>query len=371
MARIVYIYTSLGNSPTPHWPWDIEKASTNPNARNLPDEGFFYMWNRLIEKKVIDSCLSVVESSKGSGQICYSDKHLCVVMPHIDHLHELLRDGDIIVPRGGFRPWPPFLEKMNKQKRGVLFYRAATHRLKWPYWDVVLDDLLDKPVRFGERLHFPFNKPIVPNLFPFRPEVKRDFDLIINASHIHDKKGQWKAINALIAYRQKFGKHLRACLPGGFYGGVETRQIQNKVRQHGLDVSIPGMVPRAALSHLFSRSKIYIHLGVAGQNDRGVMEAMSSGCPVILANTQFHAPFQYKDPRYCKVTANQHDAFVVAQEIHEMLEKWTPEWAEATAKYYQSENGVENVVLPKMEKLLNYCIRHPVDREAILKEYGV
>lgn len=365
--RIVYLFSSIHNAGVDA-PWSIRSQSKNDLALFLMTEGWHLLWQKLIERGAISGCLCVVESNRSPGRLDYGSNHYCIIMPHIDHLDALIEEGDIILARGGFRPWPPFLKRMNDQRRWVWFYRAATNRGPWPFWDVVLDDLIPKSVQGRGRLYYAFNKPIRPDLFYYR-EVPKVYDVIINASHIHDRKGQWKAINALIAYRNKYGKSLKAVMPGGFYRGFETRQIQEKVRKHGLDVEIPGMVPRDRLSEYYSQSKLYIHLGAAGQNDRGPLEAMACGCPIILGNPKFHAPFLYADKRFCTVVRNQLNPYSVAEEIQQALSRWSVEGSVAASNYFEGHNSLENAVIGQFEKLIKFCSENPVDRKALINEF--
>lgn len=374
MTRVVYLFTSLGSASHDQVAWSAKDKSNNASALSMKTEGFTYMWNKLIENKVVDEVLSVVESNRGPGSIFLGKNHTCLVIPHINQLKPLLRDNDIIVARGGFRPWPPLLKEMNDTGHWVLFYRAASNRAGWPYWDIVLDDLIDHHLcEVGQpRLHFQFNKPVPPELFFYRPEVPKKYDILINASHIHDKKGQWRAINAAIAYQKAFKENLSICLPGGWYKGTETNQIQKRIKDYGLNVAIPGMVSRLELSKLFAQSKLYIHLGGAGQNDRGALEAMACGVPVILANTQFHAPFLYKDPKFSALVKDPNNFRDVAETIRKCLKGWWhPQRASDTADYYRWANGVYEVVLPQMTKLLEYCMTHPVNRAKIMEMYGL
>lgn len=371
MSRVVYLYSSMsaeGDAP-PKFKEEKFYAS-HPLITSFHTEGFYYLWKILVERKVIDEVLVVVDSAHGKGVHWWFDNYYAKVIPHLNGLERwgILRPDDIIFARGGFRPWPPFLQRANESKKWVLFYRAASNRLKWPYWDVVIEDLTARSYNFGDRLHYRFNKPISPEIFTFTPKEDRVYDVMFHASHIHDKKGQWKGVEAALAYRKKYGKDLHAIMPGGFYGGGKTRDMYQTIRNHHLDIKVPGMVQRTDLCRLMNQSKLYLHLGVAGQNDRGNLESMRCGCQQIIGNPQFHAPFIYSNWEM-SVAIQDHSPEKVADVIHHMLEEWTPEAPAKVHEYYERENGTE-VAVSQMTCLLEWIKSHPVpDRSEILKRF--
>lgn len=366
--RVVYWFTSLGGAPTPR-DWDKGMLTRNANAAELETEGFWYLWKELLERKILDEVLIVVESARGSGSKKWGSNFGVYVIPHIDQIEEFLRPDDVIVARGGFRSWFPILGRMNESKRWVIFYRAATHRLKWPFWDIVLEDLTDKSFVLGNRLHYKFNKPIHPDIFNFRKQIQRDIDVMFHASHIHDKKGQWKCVDAAIAYKKKYGEHFIGVMPGSFYGGEETRKAFQKVNDYNLPIWMPGFIPRRDLCMWMNRCKLYIHLGVAGQNDRGNLESMLCGCQQIIGNPHFHPPFVYNNKEISSVVRN-HAPEEVATVIHDMLVAWRSDFPSKVASYYQKENGIE-VAVGQMRILFDFIKRHKIpNRELAIKELG-
>ena len=368
--RIVYLFTSLGTATLgQNVSWDPEAHSENPSAIGMETEGMFDLLMQLVKRGTIDECFFFVESNRSPGFRRYSDKAYCRVMPHMGYLEDYIQPGDVILARGGFRPWPGFLKKRNEEKKWVLFYRAATNRGGWPYWDIVLDDLIDRTradEKDGGRLHYLFHKPVREDIFFFKKE-ERDIDLIINASHIHDKKGQWKAIDALIYYKEIYGKNLKACLPGSWYGGINTLRIPFKIKSYGLDVDTPGMVSRKVLAEIYRRSRLYIHLGGAGQNDRGCLEALACGVPILLGNPVFHPKWMTNNP-YSFITPNQVNPESLAYEIHNWLSCINIEVHPQVAKFYKATNGME-VAIRDMETILNFIRDNPIaDRQKALEK---
>lgn len=364
--RLVYFFTSLGNG-TASGREHINPTS-NSSATGLETEGFWYLWKILVDRKILDEVLIVVESARSPGIRRWTENFEVRVVPHIDDSEHLLRPNDVIFARGGFRSWFPFLGRMNEAKRWVLFYRAASNRLKWPFWDIVIEDLTDKSFEFGGRLHYRFNKPIHPGIFNFRDRTVRDIDVMFHASHIHDKKGQWKCVDAAIAYRKMYGESFVAVMPGSFYGGAKTREAYDKLKLENLPIYVPGMIPRKDLTNWMNRCKLYIHLGGAGQNDRGNLESMLCGCQQIIGTPSCHPPFVYEHKGISRVVLD-HKPEIVALNIRQMLEDWEPNFPLEVADYYQKENGME-VAVGQMKVLVEFIKRYPIpNRGFALKEF--
>jgi hypothetical protein len=365
-TRVVYFYECLGNAERPI-AWDSKRDTVNKSAIGLETEGFWYLWKTLLERKILDEVLVIVESARSPGYKQWKDNYSLYVIPHINQVDEFLRPDDVLFVRSGYRTWFAFLERIRPEKRWVLFYRAASNRAKWGFWDIVLEDLTDKSFVFGDKLHYRFNKPTHPDIFKFRDRTIRDIDVMFHASHIHDKKGQWKCVDAAIAYREMYGKDFIGVMPGGFYGGEKTREAYKKIEKYKLPIWVPGMVPKDDLNRWMSRSKLYLHLGGAGQNDRGNLESMLCGCQQLIGNLSYHPPFVYS-PDGLGVVINDHSPRNVAEEIGRVLSAWTPHTPFFMSKYYQEQNGVD-VSVRQMEILFDFIKRNPIpDRQLAIKE---
>lgn len=354
--RIVYFFTENGAAPDsvfgphPSHQWSPSAATQNYYARtSLPTEGFFLLWKRLIEADILDEVLIVVESTRSPGFIRYEDKLSCLVVPHISLIDPFLREDDVIFARGGFRSWHRYLGSLRERGHWILFYRADTNRGGWPFWDVIFDDCNDTlVVDKTKRVFLPFLKPMQEELFQYKP-MKKVYDLCIGASHIHDKKGQWRGVEAMIAYKKKFGIDLNCVMPGGFYKGIHTNEIIRKRDIHGLSLTIPGMVSRQQLCEYINQSKLLIHLGNSGQNDRAPLEALCCGVPAMIATPHRHASF-IKDMPCSIIVKEIDDPETIADEINEILSAPIPH--EKIASTFKSVSGIKERIIPDMEELV-------------------
>jgi glycosyltransferase involved in cell wall biosynthesis len=332
----------------------------------LPTEGYYRLLKRMVETGIVDEISIVIDSGQKSRPVNYMPGLTGHVVPGIENAP--IREDDIIWVRGGWKSWFPHLSKLSDGGRWLLFYGANTGRERWPFWDVIFDDLAGRDYVDGAgRIHLDFRKPTNPEIF--RPmTVERTYDLCIGASHIHDKKGQWRGVQAALEYQRIFGKNLKCVLPGAFRRGVKTNDIHKMIETRGLDIELPGMVSREKLASFLNTSKVFAHLGSGGQGDRGVMEAMRCGCPVMIGFPRYHAPFTYKsDLSY--VTADPDHFETLAYEIHEQIELSTEQKRRQTFEYHESQCGLETVILPRMKRLFSVLRDNPrADRKRLWEE---
>jgi glycosyltransferase involved in cell wall biosynthesis len=245
-----------------------------------------------------------------------------------------------------------------KGKHWLMLYAANTGRARWRFWDVILDDLsgfsqFDK-VGTG-RFFYNFIKPISPEFF-FPKELPKKYDICIGASHIHDRKGQWRTIKAIIEYERMYGKKLKCILPGKFMRGVNTNEIKYDVQKNNLDVEITGMVHRDRVAEIMNESKLFVYCGTGGQNDRGPLEALRCGTKIIVANTRRHHPLVYENKEVSTVI-NHNDFKGIAKEINRNLMAHKKEDRHIVSSYYETVAGMETVVVPRMVELLEVMKR--------------
>lgn len=371
--RIVFLYAAKGQAaPDSSIKWDREKKATNLFVAPLPVEGYYVLLQELITLGVVDEVMIIIESTSGMGRFQYTPKIYGYVTPRIGDIKEYLRDGDVIWSRGGWRTWFPFLTWAQEQKIWTLCYAANTGRDKWKFWDIVFNDL--NANQFVDRLgrfHYHFKKPTNEKVF-FLRQIEREYDVCIGASHIHDKKGQWLSLKVAIEYKAIFGKDLKCIMPGSLQRGVKSNYIIQDIAENGLDVALPGMVSRLELGKIFNRSKVFTHLGGGGQNDRGPLEAMCCGTPLVMNTPHRHAPFTYSDKRTTLVLDPGDPPSLMARKLHDFMERDDNDLREYVAYFYRENSGFHTVVVPEMIRLYSFLREHiKVDREALWKEYDV
>lgn len=143
MKRLVYVYVSNGAADEQHIPqWCPGVLSSDPFCDRFLEEGFCYLFKKFIERKLFDEILVVIESNRSPGSFYIAPGIKGLVVPHINELRKFLYDDDVLWARGGWKSWFPFLQKWHDDDHWLLFYRAASNRGAWTFWDIVLDDLI-------------------------------------------------------------------------------------------------------------------------------------------------------------------------------------------------------------------------------------
>ena len=363
--KVVYLYMSVGSAVQNTVKWDKTNPCGNNYVEKMVEDGSFVMLVELKNRGIIDELLVFYESNRAPGFAHWGHGITGWVCPHIDFVREYIDEDTVIYVRGGFRGWWKLLDDYHG-KNWLMCYNANTGRERWTFWDIVLWDLNTKQYldRYG-RLWYHYIKPI--DEATFRPlDQKLIYDVCIGASHIHDKKGQWRCIDVLIEYKKRYGKNLKAVLPGWGVKGVETAQIDRKIYQYGLDVTRVGMLSRAELSNMvFNRSKCALFLGTHGQGDRGPIEALACGVPLMVGSQRHHSPYVL-DERVSLVPPNLKDISDITNLLHWYLSNLPSR--ESVYKYYKDNMGFYEVCYPNLSKIFEFIRSNPKPSFKIKKE---
>lgn len=347
--RLIFLYVQTKASPGVAW--DSKQKASNYYSKRITEEGYYWMLKRMVETKIIDELVCVVESGRGQGKIEYQKNIEGWVMPDIRELQKHLRPDDIIFVRGGWKSWHDPLIEIQKAGHKLLVYAANTGRERWEFWDVVFNDLTgDNKFDARSRFQFDFHKPINPLYFhPFKTELK--YDLCIGASNIHDKKGQYIVIDALLRYKEIFDENLKCIMPGALRSSANTERMIRILDSEKLDIFVPGEINRCELNTVLNQSKFFIHLGGGGQGDRGPIEAMKCGCQLLLGNNRRHHKTLYQNKGICYVFPENSDAESIARRLYWEINLYNCKKRKGIADYYERKSGVETVILPEMNKL--------------------
>jgi len=330
----------------------------NVLPKDLETDGITYMFRKMLDAGIIQECICIIDNyAVDRAQSVNLSKNLnCIMVNGIEQTKNILKNNDIIFIRGGFKPWIPFIQELIKNKQWIIFYGANTGNERWPFWDIVLDDLNGKTfIDIKSRLVYEYIKAVNEDIF--KPlEMKRIYDIMIGASYIHDKKGQWKIIDAIKQYEKKNNKKLKCVLPGSFRRGSETNKIHAKTI--GMNIDLIGMVSRQELAKYYNQSNLLIKLG-GGQNDRSLIEAMACGCQLSLQLPHRSAPYIANHSFVAESTGQ------IVSVIQEALAKKKP--GVYSVKYHNNHARIDKV-LDRMEKLFTFFRSNPIaDRRKLDK----
>lgn len=368
--RLIFLYVTHGAAPGVEW--KPSKTASNFYSLRVREEGYFFLLKRMVEEKIVDEVVVVVESGLGQGFLNYDSRDINGwVIPDITKILSLINDRDIIWVRGGFKFWFTTLEEIRNNGNWMLLYAANTGRERWPIWDVVFNDLTgNNKVDSRGVLQFDFKKPTNSNIF-FCEFAEPRYDLCIGASYIHDKKGQWRTVEALVKYKEIYGKHLKCIMPGAFRRGTKTPKMLETIDSSKVDISLPGMVPRTELCKILNRSKLFAHLGGGGQGDRGPIEAMKCGTQIVVGNRKRHSKQVYQNSDVSYVIPESAGPEFIARTLHSLVERYSEDLRKKVSCYYEEQMGVDMVILPEMKKLFDFFRENSKrDMGALSEHYG-
>lgn len=360
--KIIYLYTSdrpAGDNSKSGL--DLSIVSTNKFAVEAHSDGMIALWDKVATLKGY-TVYVIIDSNNGYGYRHISPTTTTYVVSNIKFILDYISPGDIVIVRGGFKPWFPTLQYIKERKTNwILFYRANTNRHAWPFWDIVLNDLGNQDLIHLNRYYFNFSKPVNESIFYPTKNISKCYDMCIGASHVHAKKGQYLTMQAAEYYNQRYNKSLTGVLPGGFIRCLHNKDILDSKLRKTHDIDVLGHVTRENLRDYYCRSRVLVHSGVGGQNDRSVLEAMACGIPVILTSPSHFSPFvsAAQSPNSV-VYPNKID---IAEGIYRQLHNDDGAWeVDTVIKYYQAHNGMDEVCVPKMLNLFKWLETHDIEK---------
>lgn len=353
--RLIFYYVAYKHGPGETC--DINRESKdNYYANRVQEEGYFLLLKKISELDYIEEVIIVIESRQDPGTMKCSDKMKIIVVPDINQTRSFIKEGDVLWIRGGWKHWHDYLIDMKDQGHWLMIYAANTGRQKWAFWDVVLDDLSGSTYYDSHnRLIYDFRKPISEHIFRVFPNTPLRYDICIGASRIHDKKGQWRVVNALLEYSKAKGRKLKAILPGPWTTELKTNTIKRLNSGYSLNIKFTDSVSRQDLAQILNESKVFVHMGSHGQGDRGVMEAMACGCNIMIGFKQYHAPwiFDTKE-KFVVVPRNPNNFQSLSQSISETVFKAGNYDRRDIADHYYMNAGLSTEAFPRMKKLLDF-----------------
>jgi hypothetical protein len=348
--KVVFLFmsqSSAGYGMTPDNWWPPKHKCHDTYMDNFYREGYFILLEKLVDRGVITDLKIFFESNIGHGIASWVNhpNAKCYVVPEYKFADLEIDEDTIIWVRGGFKHWAEWL-KSYKGRNWLLLYAANTGRQRWPWWDVILDDIsMENKVDALGRYSFPFIKPIDTDFYsPYSCDV--NIDVCIGASHIHDRKGQWRGVKVIEEYYKKYGTWLVSVMPGSPRRSLNTTNMFKDIEKKGIIILRPGHVHKKELKSIFNRSEVFIHLGAHGQNDRGPLEAAACGCNIILGSPQYHSKLLVDNST---VVEDIDDYEGIADLLHSMLNnKQIDKFkrAECFNQYHQIDISVD-----RMQKL--------------------
>lgn len=288
--KAVFLFMAQGNAPTGSTPdnWQPTQPCADYYHTSFAHEGYFKLVQHLLVQGVLNELYVFYESNRAPGLANWVDhpRAHCAVIPEIRFAEKYIDDDTVLFVRGGFKHWLDWLMQY-KGRNWIILYAANTGRQRWPNWDIVLDDIdMQCALDQYNRLRIPFVKPIDDTFYCPTPD-KAKYDIMIGASHVHDKKGQWRVLEIIKEYQKIYNRRVRAVLPGAPRRGVRTLKMLHQLPQY--DIDVVGHVDKNRLKQLYNQSRIAMFMGAHGQNDRGPLEALACGTPIMLGSPDYHS----------------------------------------------------------------------------------
>jgi hypothetical protein len=329
----------------------------------MATDGHIDLLDYMVKEKIVDEAVAVSDDYMGRTERATTEHG--VVLQRQDGLDSLKpKPGDVVWVRGAWKPWIPWIKKVQERGNWLLYYDANTGHKGWRCWDIILSDLQTGNHRGKQgQIWLAYPKP-VSAMFRFMP-MRMRYDVCIGSSHIYDRKGQFRGYYAVRRYEDLYGVKLKCVMPGGYYGREKNTQIMRAEIHNYPNFDVPGHLPRDQLLNILNSSKVFLALTGGGYGDRGPVEAASCGCPIIMARTKRAAPYMYENIDMTYVMKDFQDIDELAGAIHEMLPK-ASKLRPQVAAHMRKHVAIKNASGPMMAKLFGWFRKHPkADRDLL------
>jgi hypothetical protein len=331
------------------------------SQEQLQTDGHYTLIQELAKRGLIESAEIVLENYTAPAPAVLADLGRVQVIetPRI----ETVTPGDIIWVRGSWKPWIPWLEK-HAPTRWLIYYAANTGRGNWPWWDVVLWDL-GGGSKLGQlgKLWWTYVKTVAPGFRNLDHEEK--YDVCVGASHIYDRKGQYRILPIAKRFRELAGRDLKVIMPGSFYCRERQTQAMKTELLAGKwpNITVTGWRTRAQMVDVYNQSRWFYAATCGGQGDRCVMEAGMCGCRQIIGLPKNHAPYTYETPWVSFVPSGGPDDFESIAQFLAGPDPYHPTRREVAA-YFRRFGGMDAAV-ESLRPLLAHMSTHKKDRETL------
>ena len=319
----------------------------------MKTDGHFPLMRALKNAGLVDSVRLVMETGREYHETVEPGVEIETLRGGIDSLK--LDRGEVVWIRGAWKSWLPWIER-HRYDHWFIYYAANTGHAPWPYWHVILDDETGlNRIENGKRLWFNYHKPIHDIFHVPVSNIEPEYTLCLGASHIYDRKGQYRAFEVMKTYHRLYGIKLRCLMPGKFYSHERHTEAMRAELKDWPNVEMPGFVDRADLRNLLHKCQYFLHLNNTGQGDRGPMEAGCCGCNLILGATKHHHPYTYAPESHTKLMPEMDDYETIARYVHDNV----PAARADIAAHFQANSSITGYVVPVFRTLFQIFRENP------------
>jgi len=336
----------------------------NFRVEQLKTDGHYGLIHELVRRGIIDSARIIMDNYAVDGVHVLEDQGGVTIESHhsLDTVEP--QAGDVIYVRAAWKPWIPWIEKYLPD-HWIMHYDANAGRKAWPYWDVELFDLNEEnKIGQGGKLWWHYRKPISPEFKNLDLPEPSQFDVCVGASHIYDRKGQFRILPIAKKFKKLTGRDLKIVMPGCYYSHERQTQAMRAEINDGKwpNIWMPGWLPRAEMVEVYNSAKFFYAATCGGQGDRCVPESGTCGCRQIIGLPKNHPPYAYSNPLISYIPPHQDDFEAIARYLAEDRNDLS---RSAVAEYFKHEAGMDTAI--RILEPLFFLFREKKNRE-LLKE---
>jgi glycosyltransferase involved in cell wall biosynthesis len=141
--------------------------------------------------------------------------------------------------------------------------------------------------------------------------------LVLTVGHTYSHKNYEAMIDAMAAYRDRYGEGLRLKLIGAPANPQYFAALKKRVSDQGLDdwVDMPGGASSEEVAALMARARVYLVTSKLETFGLTMFEAMGQGLPVVASDATCHPEVCGDAAHYC----DPDDPIDIAEKVHQVV----------------------------------------------------